>query len=282
MKKSSKTYVVFQGRECGIYDNWEACNKQVHGYSRALYKSYPSLELAKKAYEDYQKNNRPTPRSFPKKGICVDGACSGNPGTIEYRVTRLDGSLIFESEKIPDGTNNIAEFLALVKGLKMSTKIPVYSDSQVARTWVENKFCNTNDRNQLSSELLKEIEQAEKWLKQHPEHIKGRVAIWKTSEWGEIPADFGRKQNSAHKKLTLDNQKINDKELNNQQKIFDYNNNNYNNYNNDDYDDYDDDDDDYYDYNNVENLLMENKNYLNKDTLSDTNYSPDETICANI
>lgn len=30
-------YVVTQGRETGIYTNWEQCKKQVHDYSGAIY-----------------------------------------------------------------------------------------------------------------------------------------------------------------------------------------------------------------------------------------------------
>ena len=35
------------------------------------------------------------------------------------------------------------------------------------------------------------IERAEKWLKSHV--YNNPLIKWETSEWGEIPADFGRK-----------------------------------------------------------------------------------------
>ena len=35
------------------------------------------------------------------------------------------------------------------------------------------------------------IERAEKWLKENG--IKHKILKWNTEEWGEIPADFGRK-----------------------------------------------------------------------------------------
>lgn len=33
MSKSNKWYAVREGREAGIYSNWEAAREQVHGYS---------------------------------------------------------------------------------------------------------------------------------------------------------------------------------------------------------------------------------------------------------
>jgi len=35
------------------------------------------------------------------------------------------------------------------------------------------------------------IERAEKWLKENT--YTTRILKWETKEWGEIPADFGRK-----------------------------------------------------------------------------------------
>ena len=49
--------------------------------------------------------------------IAVDGACSGNPGRMEYRAVRVaDGSEVFHigATKPLFGTNNIAEYLAMI------------------------------------------------------------------------------------------------------------------------------------------------------------------------
>ncbi|HEX7064276.1 MAG TPA: ribonuclease H family protein [Bacillales bacterium] len=40
-------YVVKVGRETGIFQTWEACRKQVEGYSGAVYQSFPTLEKAR-------------------------------------------------------------------------------------------------------------------------------------------------------------------------------------------------------------------------------------------
>lgn len=40
---ASKFYAVKQGRVSGIYRSWAECSAQVHGFSGAIYKSFPTL-----------------------------------------------------------------------------------------------------------------------------------------------------------------------------------------------------------------------------------------------
>jgi len=42
-RKRTTFYAVAQGRETGIYHTWEECEKQVKGYSGALFKSFPTV-----------------------------------------------------------------------------------------------------------------------------------------------------------------------------------------------------------------------------------------------
>lgn len=42
-----KYYAVKQGRVPGIYTDWDSCQKQINGYSGALFKSFKSLDEAK-------------------------------------------------------------------------------------------------------------------------------------------------------------------------------------------------------------------------------------------
>lgn len=44
---AKKYYAVAKGKTPGIYETWDACKAQVHGYSGAVYKSFPTLEQAK-------------------------------------------------------------------------------------------------------------------------------------------------------------------------------------------------------------------------------------------
>ena len=69
--------------------------------------------------------------------IHTDGACSGNPGPagIGVLLERPDGEVIEHSEFIGEGTNNIAELTAILRGLQVLPRdrpVVVYSDSSYA------------------------------------------------------------------------------------------------------------------------------------------------------
>jgi ribonuclease HI len=73
----------------------------------------------------------------PKNAIHVwtDGACTGNPGPAGLGVVIVDGEKHTEiSEYLGDGTNNIAELTAILRGLESvedkTRPVIVYSDSQ--------------------------------------------------------------------------------------------------------------------------------------------------------
>lgn len=202
-------YVVWNGIKPGVYDSWDECKAQVSGYDGAIYKSFPTLDEAKKAFDENpwlyvgkqakaapKKSNTNNP-AIIKESLAVDAACSGNPGLMEYRgVYTLTGEQIFHQGPYEQGTNNIGEFLALVHGLALlkqkNLSMPIYSDSVNAIKWIKEKKCKTKlERTATNMSLFYMIERAEKWLRENT-YIT-RIIKWETKEWGEIPADFGRK-----------------------------------------------------------------------------------------
>ena len=44
-----KYYVVWKGKEPGIYTNWNDCKQQVEGFTGAAYKSFPTMMEAELA-----------------------------------------------------------------------------------------------------------------------------------------------------------------------------------------------------------------------------------------
>ena len=57
---------------------------------------------------------------------------------------------------------------------------------------IKNKKCKTKlPRDAKTEELFCLIERAEKWLRENT--YTTRILKWETKQWGEIPADFGRK-----------------------------------------------------------------------------------------
>lgn len=209
-KQKSKYYVVWEGHQTGIFDSWDKCKKQVDGYTAAKYKGFATLEEAKSAFGSNAWNyigksvkapiNKVHNKAFGgplKQAICVDAACSGNPGILEYRgVNLVTGQEIFHRGPFPEGTNNIGEFLAIVTGLaylkQNGLSLPLYSDSRNAILWVQQKSAKTKlPRNYKNKELFELLDRAEEWL--HNNTYDTRIYKWETKAWGEIPADFGRK-----------------------------------------------------------------------------------------
>ena len=211
MGKKNKFYVVWKGKRPGIYDTWEDCKAAISGVKGAEYKSFPTFELAKKAYDgnyrDYKGKKKGeselSPLELLKIGhpnfhsIAVDAASSGNPGVMEYQgVDTKTKKKLFKQGPFEQGTNNIGEFLAIVHGLaflkeRNSDRI-IYTDSRTAMSWVRKKKCNTKlTENQKNKALFDLIKRAEKWLKTN--QYQTPVVKWETKAWGEIPADFGRK-----------------------------------------------------------------------------------------
>ena len=203
-----KFYVVWKGRKTGIFTSWAECEKQVKGFVAAEYKAFGTLSEAESAlqlkYDKYKgkvsslgkwKNAEIKP-ILPS--ICVDAACSGSPGKLEYRgVETESGKEIFRAGPYPDGTNNVGEFLAIVHALTWLTKhkkqLPVYSDSENGIAWVYTGVCKTNLKHTPKNAILfAMIRSAENWLAEN-ELDDEAVLKWDTKEWGECPADFGRK-----------------------------------------------------------------------------------------
>jgi ribonuclease HI len=203
-----KYYVVWNGRKPGIFTSWAECEKQVKGFAAAQYKSFESLKEAEAAYRSNYEVFKGKPSSQGKwraastrpilPSICVDAACSGSPGTLEYRgVFTESQEQIFHVGPFPEGTNNVGEFLAIVHALtwleKHEKQLPIYSDSENAIAWVYTGQCRTRLKHTArNAPLFAIIHSAENWLAEN-ELSDDEVLKWDTEMWGENPADFGRK-----------------------------------------------------------------------------------------
>lgn len=205
MAKKQKYYVVWEGNPAGIFSSWGECQKAIQGVQGAKYKSFLTQQEAQQAlnmgyhayYASAKKQQHKSPVAPAFNAICVDAACSGNPGIMEYRgVDMSQNTIIFQQGPFPDATNNIGEFLAIVHALALMKKRgdtrDIYSDSRTAISWVRQKKCKTllspTSRNKALFELIR---RATLWLQSHT--YPNRILKWDTPNWGEIPADFGRK-----------------------------------------------------------------------------------------
>lgn len=222
MAEKRKFYVVWVGREPGIYDNWDDCEQQIAMFPGARYKAYSSQTAATIAFRGDPDDQEAIVRAiashnaqtavptrdieqlkaqFPEingTAIAVDGACAGNPGPMEYQGVDLrTGERIFHFGPLEGGTNNAAEYLALVHALALlynrnDSVTPIYSDSRIARSWIRNKGHRCQQqRSPQNTRLFQLLDRADTWLRTH--RFTNPILVWDTDRWGENPADFDRK-----------------------------------------------------------------------------------------
>ncbi|MGB5982927.1 MAG: ribonuclease H family protein [Nonlabens sp.] len=207
---NKKFYTVWEGHNIGVYDSWKECQRQIKNYPAAKYKSFPTKKAAEEALNgNYWKHVgkakvKQTDGELRKKvgepianSLSVDAACSGNPGTMEYRgVYTHNAKEIFRKGPFKKSTNNIGEFLALVHVLALAKKNndtrPIYSDSRTAMSWVRKKAVKTTlKKSTINADSFELMDRALHWLKNNS--YSNQILKWETKAWGEIPADFGRK-----------------------------------------------------------------------------------------
>ncbi|MGL6260052.1 ribonuclease H1 domain-containing protein [Vibrio sp. WXL103] len=155
---AKKYYVVWQGRETGIFTTWAQCKAQVDNFSGARFKSFPSLEEAQAAFGRPSKLKASTtkaktskPKSTPLTQsqidampytvkIFTDGACEPNPGEAGT------GLAVYQDQTLSElwyglyqahGTNNTAELHGLNQALRLAKEklsqghsVGIYSDSR--------------------------------------------------------------------------------------------------------------------------------------------------------
>ena len=209
-----KFYVVWDGRAPGIYDSWEEARLQIEGFPNARYRAYGSQEEATRDFRGDARQEMALYRQMAARkaeavnyaamnirgdAIAVDGACSRNPGPMEYRgVSVGTGKEIFRVGPVANATNNIGEYLAIIHAAALLKQrgdftTPIYSDSRTALAWIRAGHHRSkivpNAGNARACDLLR---RADAWLAANGP-IRNPLLKWDTENWGEIPADFGRK-----------------------------------------------------------------------------------------
>jgi ribonuclease HI len=138
---AQKFYVVWSGRQTGVFTDWGAAQRAVTGFAGARFKSFPSRMEAEEAFAggaanaaakstgkqtaataDSERAARHTAHRFDVSIYC-DGACEPNPGhagsgIVLYRIGKL--AQLWFGLYNPMGTNNSAELNALDHALRMA------------------------------------------------------------------------------------------------------------------------------------------------------------------
>jgi ribonuclease HI len=160
---AKKFYVVWQGRETGIFTDWNTCKKQVDAFAGAKYKSFKTQAEAEAAFKGNSapSGGKPSGSAVKKKSsnkavktytadeiaamaldtkIFTDGGCEPNPGKAGSGVAVYRNNVIAElwyGLYNPNGTNNTAELNALHQALIMAQSevdegksVAIFCDSQ--------------------------------------------------------------------------------------------------------------------------------------------------------
>ncbi len=214
---AKKYYVVWQGRETGIFTDWDTCKKHIDKFAGARYKSFKTREEAEAAFRGGSqaalKKSKTTPKKYSGKGlktytaeeiaglsihtkIFTDGGCEPNPGKAAsgvavYRDNHL--SELWYGLFNPAGTNNTAELNALHQALLMAEKeienkssVAIFCDSkysiQCVTQWAVNweKKGWTKPGGEIKNlEIIQEMFDLYKKLKKSIQvlHVNGHVGV---------------------------------------------------------------------------------------------------------
>lgn len=132
----------------------------------------------------------------PTSGIAVDASHLTSQNRTDYQgVNIATGEVLFEHSLGANKTINQGEFLAIVHAAQYIIENDfkpriIYSDSVTAISWFKNKATSSGKDNPA-------LKKSEVFLKALDFDIKTiDVRYWSNKQWGETPADFGRKSAS--------------------------------------------------------------------------------------
>ena len=142
---AKKFYVIWVGREPGIYTDWPTAQKQVIKFAGAKYKSFPTKAEAEAAFsggsvssvagsgaalktdgvsnKTSRGNNLSAPPIKTDVVIYCDGGCEPNPGKAGSGVAVYQNDALIQlwyGIYNPNGTNNTAELNALFYSLQLA------------------------------------------------------------------------------------------------------------------------------------------------------------------
>ena len=214
---AKKFYVVWNGREPGIYNDWPSCLKQVDKFTGARYKSFLTSDEAKAAFagsagnvatsgpKAKRKSNGAGVKTYTAKEVTAfeaqtkiftDGGCEPNPGEAGSGLALYRDNALAElwyGLYNPKGTNNTAELNALHQALIMAKSeleakrsVAIFCDSkysiQCVTEWAvgwEKKGWKKSSGEIKNLALIQEMFVLHQSIKSdvHVLHVNGHVGV---------------------------------------------------------------------------------------------------------
>ncbi len=207
---AKKFYVVWQGRQTGIFTDWNTCKKQVDAFAGAKYKSFKTRVEAEAAFSGNDSSRvskstgSPAKKATSKQGlktytandidnmaldtkIFTDGGCEPNPGKAGSGIAVYRNGAIEElwyGLYNPNGTNNTAELHALHQALIMAQgetdkgqSVAIFCDSKYSIQCVTQWAINWQKKGwKKPSGEIKNLELIKKMFALH-QQLKDKIQV---------------------------------------------------------------------------------------------------------
>ncbi len=152
-------------------------------------------------------------QSIPAYRLFIDGACRGNPGPAAYGCILYKEQKLLLKEKgyIGEGTNNLAEYTALIKGLEAAWKagvredLGIFSDSQLLVRQIKGLYKVKSPQLQMlfqeAQTLLKRFKRArifhiDRGLNWEADRLANRALDEVLKKTGQSPAGLDLREES--------------------------------------------------------------------------------------
>ncbi|WP_457576045.1 ribonuclease HI [Desulfomarina sp.] len=210
------------GRECGVFADWPAAQKQVKGFAGAKYKGFMTRAEAEKwlknpVYEKKRgdgargKKNGYQESEKEESGVTIytDGGCINNPGPGGYGAVIIEKG---EQKELSGGfrltTNNRMEMMAAIVALRhvvgRTETICLFSDSSYLvnavnkgwlKKWRSNGWKKADGGDVLNADLWREILQLLENTRVHFHWVKGHAGNPLNERCDRLAVTSARKKN---------------------------------------------------------------------------------------
>ena len=153
MEKKMKYYAVKNGRVPGIYNSWAECQKQIHGFKNASYKSFTSRKEA----EEFISDKKEIPQMEHGLIAYVDGSFNAKKKVYGYGAVLIDGQQVIkrlyghgDNEECLSSRNVAGEIFGALAAVKYAVEHPeydgivIYYDYMGIEMWATKKWKRNN------------------------------------------------------------------------------------------------------------------------------------------
>lgn len=193
-----KYYAVKAGKTPGVYETWDACKAQVHGFPGAIYKSFPTKKEAEDFVNGMQSDAEEHAVSQPELEVIayVDGSYNQGTGEYGYGVVFFyqDEELHYAGKgndpEMASMRNVAGEILgatcAMEKALEQGAKsITIYHDYQGIASWPLGEWKANKNGTKAYKEYFDSIKNV---LAIHFQKVKGHSG----DRWNDLADELAK------------------------------------------------------------------------------------------